>query len=102
MAKDMPVLPLVASIILLPGLSSPFFSAISIMYRAIISFMLPLGFSASTLANIVDLVSFILASFTRGAFPIRSNTLFAIFYLLTPIIFYDSVSLVHYFSQQAG
>src|SRR5512144_1196742 len=49
MARPMPVLPLVASTTVCPGLSSPFFSASSMTPRASRSFTEPSGLNASIL-----------------------------------------------------
>ena len=51
MARDMPVLPLVASMMVLPGVSLPSASAARSMERATRSFALPAGFCRSSLAR---------------------------------------------------
>ena len=68
-----PVFPLVASIMVSPGLSDPSFSAVSMMFKAIRSFTDPPALNDSTLhihlqnhLKLNGLVS------TRGVFPINS------------------------------
>ncbi len=52
LASPMPVLPLVGSMMVAPGLSSPFRSASSTMDSATRSFTLPAGFKYSSFAKI--------------------------------------------------
>ena len=52
LAMPIPVFPEVGSIIVAPGLSTPLFSASSIILSAILSFTLPAGFKYSSLARI--------------------------------------------------
>ncbi|MBA7573550.1 hypothetical protein ES708_15348 [subsurface metagenome] len=74
MAREIPIFPLVASKIILPRLSSPLFSACSIMYRATLSFIEPPGFCPSSFANrFIFLLLRILFSFIIGVFPIACN-----------------------------
>ncbi len=72
MARPIPVLPLVGSIIVPPGLRAPFCSALSIIESAILSFTEPPGLYPSSFAHTSAPPSgtmwFIL---TRGVLPIR-------------------------------
>ena len=66
----MPVLPLVPSMMVPPGFSSPAFSASSTIFRAMRSLMLLPGLNVSTLARTVPGTSrVILFNFTNGVFP---------------------------------
>src|SRR3989304_2933648 len=81
-ARPMPVLPLVGSTIVSPGLRRPLFSAASIMLRAMRSLTLPAGFIDSTLAT-TSAQSGWTTRFSRtiGVPPTRSSTVSAIFVL---------------------
>jgi hypothetical protein len=77
-ASAMPVLPLVGSISLTPGLSSPRSSAPSIIDSAGRSFTLPPGLWPSILASSLTLgLEQNLSSSTRGVLPTRSAILIA-------------------------
>ena len=83
-----PVLPLVGSIIVPPGLSLPLFSASMTMLYPTLSLMLPAGLNISTFATIsapAPKRSSILWSLSSGVFPISCVTvsLISIFLLLT-------------------
>jgi hypothetical protein len=83
MANPTPVLPLVGSIIVAPGVSNHFLSASSIIAIATLSFALPAGLNASTLAIMgvaTPLAADILPSSTIGVLPISSVMLFAIIF----------------------
>ena len=81
-ARPTPVLPLVGSIIVPPGLRVPAFSASAIILRAGLSLALPPGFTASNLtrssASIFSIFS-MLFILTRGVPPISSVTFCLIF-----------------------
>src|SRR5688500_463818 len=73
-ARPIPVLPDVPSMIVPPGLSSPDFSASSIILRAIRSLVLLPGLKYSSLVkNVPGTPLKILWSFTMGVFPIVST-----------------------------
>src|SRR5687768_1034347 len=75
MARPTPVLPEVGSTMVPPGLSSPDFSAASIIRAAIRSLTLPPGLTYSTLASTSGLRPSATAfSRTSGVLPIRSVT----------------------------
>ena len=73
MARPMPVLPLVASITVCPGLSSPDFSAASITPSARRSLTEPSGLKASILTNTFTPCGASLLIFTTGVLPIVSR-----------------------------
>src|SRR5262249_13805925 len=78
-ASPMPVLPLVGSTSVAPGLTMPRRSASSTMASAIRSFTLPPGFSDSILASTVAPPGFGMRfRRTRGVAPTRSNTELAV------------------------
>src|SRR5437867_4253203 len=81
-ARPMPVLPLVGSMIVAPGFRRPSLSAVSIMLSAMRSLTLPAGLSDSTLATI-SAQSGWTSRFRRtmGVPPTRSSTLSAILLL---------------------
>src|SRR5262245_60066759 len=84
MARPMPVLPLVGSTSVAPGLSTPRCSASSTMATAIRSFTLPPGLRDSTLARTrAPEASASRRRRTRGVSPIRSSTEFAILPAMT-------------------
>src|SRR3990172_3405144 len=88
-ARPMPVLPLVGSTMVSPGLIRPSRSAASIMLRAIRSLMLPAGLCDSTLATTSAAPSWTTRlSRTMGVPPIRSSTVSAI----CPSLFIPSLS----------
>jgi len=79
MAKPMPVLPLVGSIITVFGLIKPCFLLQLSCLEHIRSLTLPPGLRASSLPTTVAFASFvILFRRTNGVLPIVSKTLFAI------------------------
>ena len=81
-AKPTPVLPLVGSIISPPGLSTPRFSASSIIANAMRSLTLPPGLKYSSFAIRVASGAYFLLKFdssSKGVLPIRSVSCFAIF-----------------------
>src|SRR5262245_60770829 len=69
----MPVLPLVASITVMPGLSAPLRSASSMTARAMRSFTDPIGLNASTLTYTLTPAGASLLSFTTGVLPMVSR-----------------------------
>ena len=70
-ASPIPVFPEVGSIMVIPGLSFPSFSATSIIFFAILSLMEPPGFKNSAFAKILSpVVCFKLIS---GVLPIKSK-----------------------------
>ena len=76
MARPMPVLPLVGSIIVVSGLIKPCFSASVIMLKQMRSFTLPPGFLDSSFATTVAFMPWVSwFSFTSGVFPMVSKTL---------------------------
>ena len=79
----MPVLPEVGSTnVVSPGLIIPYSSAISIIFKAVRSFIEPPGFKFSHFANTSHLSPIdygILFNLTNGVFPITSMIEFAIF-----------------------
>src|SRR5881397_3139725 len=80
MASPMPVLPLVGSTIVSPGLRRPSRSAASIMLRAMRSLTLPAGLNDSTLpSSSADPAWTTRFKRTSGVPPTRSSTVFAIF-----------------------
>src|SRR5262245_56823245 len=71
----MPVLPLVGSTIVAPGLSFPWRSAVSIMFKQMRSLTDPPGLKDSSLAHTsASFLSGRALSFTTGVEPIRSRT----------------------------
>ena len=72
MARPMPVLPDVGSMIVAPGFSFPAFSADSIMFMAMRSLTDPPGFIPSTFTKIFAGVS---STWTSGVCPIASRML---------------------------
>ncbi len=71
----MPVLPEVASMMVLPGCSSPEISACSIIHRAVRSLIEPPGLLPSSLAQISTFgFGFNLRMRINGVLPIRANT----------------------------
>ena len=80
MAKPMPVFPLVGSIMTVPGLMRPCFSASLTMLRQIRSLMLPPGFLDSSFATTMAFESAVRRfSRIRGVFPMVSKTELLIF-----------------------
>src|ERR1700704_4237073 len=73
MARPMPVLPLVASITVCPGFSSPLRSAASITPSANLSFTEPSGLNASSLTNSSTPGGASLATLTTGVRPTVSR-----------------------------
>ena len=74
MVSPMPVLPLVASRMILSFVSSPLSSAFSIIYSAVLSLMEPPGLKLSSFAKIVTFLFGLSARIsTSGVFPIRSS-----------------------------
>ncbi len=83
MAKPKPVLPDVGSTMVYPGSIRPCFSAASIIWMPMRSFMLPPGLRNSSLAKIVHgMPSVNLFSLSTGVFPIRSRMLVVTFLML--------------------
>ena len=77
MANPIPVFPLVPSIIVPPGFNLPSFSASSIIFKAILSFILFPGLVVSIFAKTIQGKSLtILFSFTKGVLPMVSKILF--------------------------
>src|SRR5437870_6864014 len=75
-ASPRPVFPLVGSMIVPPGLKSPFASASSIIFSPIRSFTLPPGFIISSFASARQgTPAMIFGSLTKGVFPIVSRML---------------------------
>ena len=76
MARPIPVLPLVASKMVLPLINAPDFSASSIIFKAGRSLMDPPGLSPSSLASIsTSMPDVSRAMETRGVLPILSRIL---------------------------
>ena len=75
-ARPIPVFPDVPSIMVPPGLINPDFSASSIIFTAILSFMELPGLKVSTLASTSEGMPFTtLFNFTRGVLPMVSSML---------------------------
>jgi len=86
-ASPTPVFPLVGSMMVAPGFSSPFFSASSIIARAMRSFTLPAGLKYSSLPisfAFTPLLALKFENSSNGVLPTRSVNDFATF----PIFFY--------------
>ncbi|MCY1530046.1 hypothetical protein D9M68_652200 [compost metagenome] len=76
MAKPIPVLPEVPSMMVPPGFNKPLFSASSIILTAMRSLIELPGLVVSILAKTVAETSFvILFNFTKGVFPMVSKIL---------------------------
>ena len=90
-ASPIPVFPLVGSMIVAPGFSTPFSSASSIIASAIRSFTDPAGFRYSSLAsNVVSVIHFFsayLLIFRIGVPPISSNAIFLMSPIFLPLSF---------------
>ena len=85
MARPMPVLPLVGSMMTVSGLISPCFSASVIMLKHMRSLTLPPGFLDSSLPRTVLLSpSVSLLSRMSGVFPMVSKTLLKISVTFSP------------------
>lgn len=82
-ASAMPVFPDVGSInVVFPGLINPYSSAISIIFKAVLSFIDPPGFKFSHFAKTSHLIPIdygILFNRTKGVLPITSIMELAIF-----------------------
>src|SRR5512135_2469558 len=97
-ANPMPVLPLVGSITVFPSTNCPFFSACSIMYLAMRSFMEPVGLVFSSFMYISRAgFGFRYLTFTSGVLPIKSKMFLVFNHVHLELLIAYAVTLIWFF-----